>query len=250
MAAQTSRRAAGSRPWVSSSRITRRGLFSSASTRNSRCRSPPLSDANAERRRAASPNCSSSSAPSRPCGVRNNLTASATRSRSGSAESCSWLPTCGRNSRGLGHRVEAEHAERAGVRLAQALQAFHRRCLAGPVRADQPHDLAERDIEVEIVHDHSVPVGLAQTSDGHYIGVSHVGNASGRAPAAHQPASRTRSPPWVRALTVGHGPTARSHGPLGKTKIFISNGPWFHRLSRQPSTSPPVTVGRPSSPVR
>ena len=38
----TSRRAAGSRPWVSSSRITSRGRLSSASTRNSRCRSPPL----------------------------------------------------------------------------------------------------------------------------------------------------------------------------------------------------------------
>ena len=44
--------------------------------------------------------------------VANSSTASPTRNRSGSAESCSWLPTSGRNPFGLGHGVEAEDPQR------------------------------------------------------------------------------------------------------------------------------------------
>ena len=97
IASQTVRRAAGSRPWVSSSRITSRGRLSRARTRNSRCRSPPLSEENTDRRRCVSPNCSSSSPPSRARWVLNSSSASATLSRSGSAEDWSWLPTSGRS---------------------------------------------------------------------------------------------------------------------------------------------------------
>jgi len=67
-----------------------------------------------------------------------------------------------------------------------------------------------------------------------------AGGTSATATSASSPSPRPRV----------MGRPRKSHGPLGKTKIFISNGPWFHRLRRQPSTSPPVTVGLPSSPVR
>ena len=97
IASQTSRRAAGSRPWVSSSSTTSCGRLSNASTRNSRCRWPPDSAAKAVRRCPARPKAASSPSTGAERGPRNSSTASATRSRSGSAESCCWLPTSDRS---------------------------------------------------------------------------------------------------------------------------------------------------------
>src|SRR5829696_5858634 len=97
MAAQTSRRAAGSRPWVSSSRTTSCVRLSRARTRKSRCRCPPDSAPKAVRRCRASPNAASSPPTGADRGPRNSSTASPTRNRSGSAESCCWLPTSERS---------------------------------------------------------------------------------------------------------------------------------------------------------
>ncbi len=160
-AAHTFRRAAGSRPWVSSSRMTSRGRFSSARTRNSRCRSPPLSERTPTAARCASPNCSSSSPPSRA------RRGAEQRDRLGHPQPVRQrrilqLAADQRAQvRGLRDRVVAEHPQDPGVRLAQPLDAFDGRGLPGAVGADQPHDFSGGDVEVQTVHHHSVPVRLA-----------------------------------------------------------------------------------------
>jgi hypothetical protein len=61
--------------------------------------------------------------------------------------------------------VQAENLDGAGVRRPQALQDFDRGCLAGPIGAEHPEDLAPRDLERDPVDGFDVPVVLLQVSD-------------------------------------------------------------------------------------
>jgi len=49
----------------------------------------------------------------------------------------------------------------SGAKTPQPLDAFDGGGLPGAVGADQPHDFSGRDVEVQTVHYHSVPVRLA-----------------------------------------------------------------------------------------
>src|SRR5262249_43110787 len=64
--------------------------------------------------------------------------------------------------------------------LAQPLDAFHGRRLAGPVRADHADDLTSGDGEVHTVHHDPLPVRLAQTSHGHHIVLNHASMLPGQ----------------------------------------------------------------------
>ena len=199
---------------MSSSRITSRGRLSSASTRNSRWRSPPLRPANGDRRRCASPNCSRSRSPSVARRPENRSTASETRSRSGSPESCSWLPTCFRSRSASRTGSSPKHPDLARVLAPQALEDLDRRGLPGAVGADQSEDLAVMDGEVEVVDDRAAVVGLGESANGD----DRLGRVGERCdvPWPHSTAERPRRtstvrsephlPPWaehVRGLSAG-----------------------------------------------
>ena len=174
-AAHTPRRADGSSPWVSSSRITRRGsiqqredeeqaLALSAAQRGERRAArarPARTPREGRRRRRAAPEP-------------NRCTASPTRSRSGSDESCNWLPISGRSRSPWVTGIQPEHAQRSRVGSTEALDALDRRRLARAVGADQPDDLAGAHVEIETVDDRPVAVALAQTSDRDHVGVVHA----------------------------------------------------------------------------
>ena len=147
--AHVSRRAAGSRPCVSSSRNTRRGRLTSASARNSRCRCPPLSVPNACRSIPSRPHTEASARQSTtsPASPANSCSASPTRSRSGSADVCSCAPISPRSSDRERGRVEPQHPHRPGVRGAQPLHHLDRRRLARTVAPGDPEDLALGDAE-------------------------------------------------------------------------------------------------------
>ena len=116
-AAHTSRRAAGSRPWVSSSRMTSRGRLSSASTRNK-----PLPLAAAERGEHRATAGGQPELFKQLVAVRSRPTVAKRRQRLGHAQpvgqrrvlqlAADQRPQL----RCLGGRVVAEHAQRAGVR--------------------------------------------------------------------------------------------------------------------------------------
>ncbi len=101
-------------------------------------------------------------------GPANSATASPTRSRSGSAELCSWLPICGRSRSASRDRVEPEHPYVAGVGTPQPLQALDRGGLAGAVGADQADHLAGADVEVEVVDDDPAAVRLGEPPHRHH----------------------------------------------------------------------------------
>ena len=111
---------------------------------------------------------------------------------------------------GLRSRVVAEHPDGPGVRLAQSLDAFDRRGLARPVGADQPDDLARRDVEVQPVHHHGVAVRLAQTSRGHYLRFVHAPIVPPAPTLARQPPARTPPLPQGGQRQLRPGLAARS----------------------------------------
>lgn len=61
------------------------------------------------------------------------------------------------------NRIEPEHSNRAAVRLAQSLDALHRRRFAGTIGSDQSEDLAVADLERCIGHSDRRTVRLANT---------------------------------------------------------------------------------------
>jgi hypothetical protein len=71
----------------------------------------------------------------------------------------------------VGPRVEPEHPDPAGVGHPDALQAFHRRCLARAVRADDAEDLALLDRERDVAHGVPRAVPLAH---GHHVDDCHA----------------------------------------------------------------------------
>ena len=77
----------------------------------------------------------------------NHCSASQTLMRPGSADSCSWQPTCRRSSgaRVLGSRPSTRRSPASP--LAQALQALDGRRLACPVTSQQPEDLSPGHLE-------------------------------------------------------------------------------------------------------
>src|SRR4051795_591875 len=62
-------------------------------------------------------------------------------------------------------RVVAEHGHDPARARAVALEDLHRGRLARPVRAEQPEDLARRDLEVDTAHGVMVAVALVQVAD-------------------------------------------------------------------------------------
>ena len=71
-----------------------------------------------------------------------------------------------------GGRILAEHGHRPAVALAVALEDLDGRRLAGAVRAEQPEDLALRDLEADSAQRLELVVGLAEIVDGH--GARHI----------------------------------------------------------------------------
>jgi hypothetical protein len=57
-------------------------------------------------------------------------------------------------------RIQPQHPDPAAVGFAQPFEAFHGRCLAGAIRADDPKNLAPLDCERDIVHRGVIPVPL------------------------------------------------------------------------------------------
>ena len=162
--AHVSRRAAGSSPWVSSSRNTSRGRLTSASARNSRWRCPPLSVPNAWRSIPSRPHTEASERQSTtsPASPANSCSASPTRSRSGSADVCSCAPISGRSSRPRARGVEPQHPHRPGVEGAQPLHHLDGRRLARTVAPGDPEDLALGDAEVHAAKHRPAVVVLAE----------------------------------------------------------------------------------------
>ena len=92
------------------------------------------------------------------------MTVSRTVSVGSSSESWSTSPIRSRHSRvGLPGSTPSTHASPA--LRAVALEDLDRRRLAGAVRAEEPEDLAGRDLEVDAAHGLVVPVGLVQVAD-------------------------------------------------------------------------------------
>jgi hypothetical protein len=137
--------------------------LSRASTRNSRCRSPPLSEPNADRRppplRQAEPR-QQFAAVAGPRGAEQFERLGhpqPVRQRRVLELAADQRPQFA----GLRDRVVTEHPQDPGVRLTQPLDAFDRRGLPGTVGADQPDNLSGGDVEVQTVHHYSAAVRLA-----------------------------------------------------------------------------------------
>ncbi len=164
-ALHTSRRAAGSSPWVSSSRITSRGWFSRASTRKRRWRSPPLMRAEGVRPAVAEaePLEQQVGVPGPASGE--ELDGLADAQPVGQARALELAADERPELLGVAQRLQPEHLDRAAVRPAQSLDALDGGGLAGAVGADQPDDLSGVHVEVEVVDDHAAAVRLGQAAD-------------------------------------------------------------------------------------
>ena len=137
MRSQATRRAAGSRPVVISSRKTTSGELTSARAMNSRWRCPPERLEKEAFRFSARPHCSSSvcqsTAPGREAGE--EVERLPHLEVVGEARLLQLAAHAPAQVAGVRARVLAEHAHRAGGRRAQALDALDGGRLAGAVRA-------------------------------------------------------------------------------------------------------------------
>ena len=82
-----------------------------------------------------------------------------------SCASCSCTPIRSCSCIDIADRIEPQDRDGAAIRCAQALDALHRRRLAGAVRPDQAEDLAFFDVERHLVHGDDAAVGLADAGD-------------------------------------------------------------------------------------
>ena len=168
------RRASGSKPVVGSSRKTISGSPTSASPRSRRRRCPPERRAH-ERVALLLEADELDDVADRP---RLRVVAGEQREILGDGEAVV-------EGRGLeddadplapvetrGGRVLAEHGHRPAVALAVALEDLDGRRLAGAVRAEQPEDLALRDLEADSAQRLELLVGLAEIVYGH--GARHI----------------------------------------------------------------------------
>ena len=81
-----------------------------------------------------------------------------------SSDCCSTTPIRSRKARSASPGSKPSTLHLAGVALPVALEDLDRRRLAGAVRAEQPEDLAGRDLEVDPAHRLDAVVGLAQAA--------------------------------------------------------------------------------------
>src|SRR6266511_380506 len=164
---QATRRAAGSSPWVSSSRNTTSGSFTKAKATKRRWRWPPEKLANDARSLPASPHCSKRARQSvRTCATaENRSSASHTLIRSGRADSWSWHPMRRRSS------CDRRWGSRSSIRirppfgLAQPLKTFDGRCLAGAIRTEDAECFALLDLKGRVLDRHNRPVTLREVLD-------------------------------------------------------------------------------------
>ena len=87
-------------------------------------------------------------------------------------------------------RVEAEHAHRARVGRAVALEDLDGRGLARAVRSEQPEHLARRDVESRPVDGHAVAVALLEPGDGSTAGSAGSGGLLRRRASLERPVRR------------------------------------------------------------
>ena len=185
MSCQVSRRACGSRPVVSSSRIAIFGLPMSASAIESRCFWPPDSLPNVDCALVGEPEVVEQLLASRGVPRRTRRRGPSPPRRgcwSGSSLSWSWTPTTRRSSSRSRARVEPEHADRARVRRPQPADGLDRGGLAGAVRAEDGEDLALLDREGHAVDRRVVAVALDEVGD--FDDVHGPSVARTRAPSA------------------------------------------------------------------
>src|SRR5690606_3797446 len=130
----------------------------------------------------------------------------------------------------LGEDVVAGDRRRAVGGRQEAGQHAHRRGLAGAVGAEEPHHLARRDPEGDVVHRHEVAVALRES-----------------ARLDHHGALRARRPPRNSSTTVV---TVRSSGRSGSC---VTPNTWLTiMVSRAPMNARHATAGstsRRSSPL-
>src|SRR5680860_553101 len=164
---QATRRAAGSRPVVISSKTTRRGSEIRARATNSRWRCPPDRSPKAVFRRPVSPHSSNRRSHGGPRTDRREQPERRpdleSLGKSGVLQLAAHDPP---HLRGLCARIEAEHTERALVRAPQALKALHRGGLARPVRAEQAEDLTLGHFERDVLHRHGRAVAFSEPAHG------------------------------------------------------------------------------------
>ena len=106
----------------------------------------------------------------------------------------------------------------AGVGLEDAERDPHRRRLAGPVRAEEPEDLARGDLEREVVErdDGAEPLGEVVDDEGHGQAGDDIGarayRASSIAPSGEGPAPDGDDGPGPRAIRSRRAGQAQDHG--------------------------------------
>ena len=62
-------------------------------------------------------------------------------------------------------RIETEHGDGSAIRSAKSFDAFERSGFSGPVRADQPEDLAVVDLERDVIDGNRRFVGLSKSGN-------------------------------------------------------------------------------------
>ena len=215
MSCQVSRRACGSRPVVSSSRIAIFGLPISASAIESRCFSPPDSFPNRDLRLSASPRSTSSCSPSRGRGVERGVEVDGLPDADLVGE-LALLELDADDAVELvavALRVEPEHADRARVGRPQPADGLDGGGLAGAVGAEDGEDLARLDREGDAVDGRPVAVALGEVGDFDDVHAPSV--AAGPVPGGIARPGGTRAQPGGSA-----------HQPIGWLVYVILSAEW------------------------
>ena len=202
MSCQVSRRACGSRPVVSSSRIAIFGLPMSASATESRCFWPPESLPNLALRLIGEPEVGQQLLPVAGICVERGVEVD----RLPDLDLVGQLALLELDADdatelvAVAARVEPEHADRARVGRPQPADGLDRGGLAGAVGAEDGEDLALLDREGHAVDRRAVAVALDEVGDFDDVHGPSVGRSRAR---GHRPGGwNGRSTRWSRVSTV------------------------------------------------